>query len=232
MTQRDQMSGSHDCGGDAAAYVLGALEGQELEAFRTHLEQCAVCRDEVDAFGGVVNVLPIAAPQQRASRGLRRRVMREVRKEPRRAAHPGRFGWSLSALGGRAWAVGGAACAVVAAAVVVGLTVSSGGGATVVPARVIGIAGTAQLRLTNGHAELVVHHLTPPGRRRVYEVWLQRGSSAPVPASVLFAVSADGDADVRLPTRLHGVSTVMVTSEPLGGTSKPTHAPVIVARLD
>jgi len=232
MTERDQMPGSHDCGGDAAAYVLGALEGQELEAFRTHLERCAVCRDEVDAFGGVVNVLPIAAPQQRASRGLRRRVMREVRKEPRRAARPGRAGWSLSALGGRAWAAGGAALSVVAAAVVVGLTLGGGGGATVFPARVEGIAGTAQLRLTNGHAELVVHHLTPPGRRRVYEVWLQRGNAAPVPASVLFGVNATGDADVGLPTNLHGVSAVLITSEPLGGTKVPTHKPVIVARLD
>jgi anti-sigma-K factor RskA len=226
------MSGSHDCGADAAAYVLGALEGQELKAFRTHLEQCAVCRDEVDAFDGVVHVLPMAAPQYGASRGLRRRVMREVRQEPRRAAHPGRAGWSLSALGGRAWAAGGAACAVVAAAVVVGLNLSGGGGATVFPARVAGIAGTAEVRLTNGHAELVVHHLTPPGRRRVYEVWLKRGSSAPVPASVLFGVSSTGDADVGLPTNLHGVSAVLVTSEPLGGTKVPTHAPVIVARLD
>jgi hypothetical protein len=86
--------------------------------------------------------------------------------------------------------------------------------------------------MTNGHAELVVHHLTPPGRRRVYEVWLQHGNAAPVPASVLFGVNSTGDADIGLPTNLHGVSTVMVTSEPLGGTNAPTHKPVIVARLD
>jgi hypothetical protein len=225
------MSGSHDCGADAAAFVLGALEGQELEAFRTHLEQCAVCRDEVDAFGGVVNVLPMAAPKRRASRGLRRRVMREVRREPRRAEHSSHAGWSLSGLGGRTWAAGGAACAVAAAAVVVGLTQGGGGAATVVRARVSGIAGTAQLRLTNGHAELVVNHLTAPGRRRVYEVWLQHGNSAPVPASVLFGVNSTGNADVGLPTNLHGVSAVLVTSEPLGGTKVPTHAPVIVARI-
>jgi anti-sigma-K factor RskA len=232
MMERDQMSGSHDCGGDAAAYVLGALEGHELEAFRAHLEQCAVCRDEVDAFGGVVNVLPIAAPQQRASRSLRRRVMRDVRQESRRAAHSARPMRSLPALGGRGWAAAGTACAVVAAAVVVGLNLGGGGGATVFPARVSRIAGTAQLRLTNGHAELVVHHLTPPGRRRVYEVWLQHGNAAPVPASVLFGVNSTGDADIGLPTNLHGVSAVLVTSEPLGGTNAPTRNPVIVARLD
>lgn len=65
----------------------------------------------------------------------------------------------------------------------------------------------------------------------MYEVWLQRGSSNPVPASVLFGVSGSGDADVGIPGDLRGVSAVMVTPEPLGGTSTPTHAPVIVARL-
>ena len=113
-----------------------------------------------------------------------------------------------------------------------GLTLGGGGGASVIPARVERIAGTAEIRLTNGHAELVVHHLTAPARRRVYEVWLQHGSSAPVPASVLFGVNSTGDADVGLPAKLHGVSAVLVTSEPLGGTKHPTRAPVIVARLD
>ena len=71
------MSGTHDCGGDAAAYVLGALEPGEAEAFRAHMHECAVCRDEVEALGGVVQALPMAAPQYLAPRGLRRRVMRE-----------------------------------------------------------------------------------------------------------------------------------------------------------
>ena len=33
----DQCRDSHDCGGDAAAYVLGALEPEEAEAFSRHL---------------------------------------------------------------------------------------------------------------------------------------------------------------------------------------------------
>ena len=53
--------------------------------------------------------------------------------------------------------------------------------------------------VTDGHAELVVRHLTPPGHGHVYEVWLQSGKSAPVPASVLFGVISDGNADVGIP---------------------------------
>ena len=117
------------------------------------------------------------------------------------------------------------------AGVVVGLELSAGAAATVITAQVSGIAGSAQLRVSGGHAELVVSHVSSPGRGHIYEVWLQRGSAAPVPASVLFGVNSSGDADVGIPGRIHGVSRVMVTAEPLGGTPKPTHNPVIVARL-
>jgi anti-sigma-K factor RskA len=231
MTDGEQMSGSHECT-DAAAYVLGALEPQELEAFRAHLEQCTICRDEVEQFTVVVGALPTAVPQYRASRGLRRRLMREVRREPLVApARQARSaGWSPSALGRRGWAAAGAFSTVAVAAVVAVLTLGSGAATSVFQAQVNG-AGSAQVRVTNGHAELVVRHMTAPGHRRVYEVWLQSGKSAPVPASVLFGVSASGDADVGLPSKLQGVSAVLVTPEPLGGSPAPTHSPVIVAKL-
>jgi anti-sigma-K factor RskA len=232
MTDQERTSDKHDCGGDAAAYVLGALEPHEAEAFRSHLAECTVCRDEVEALGGVVQALPMAAAQYRAPRSLQRRIMRDVRHEPRLAPEPRRNRWR-PVLAGRVGLTSAlAACAVAAAAVVTTVELSAGGAATVIQARVSGIAGSAQLRVAHGRGELVVRHLTPPGRGNVYEVWLQSGSAAPVPASVLFGVSSGGNADVGLPTRLHGVRSVLVTSEPLGGSKAPTHRPVIVARLD
>jgi hypothetical protein len=116
---------------------------------------------------------------------------------------------------------------------VTAIELSAGVAATVFQAQVRGISGTAQLRVTSGHAELVVRHLTPPGRGHVYEVWLQSGSAAPVPANVLFGVNSSGDDDVGIPKTLdHHVSTVMVTQEPAGGRPHPTVSPVIVARID
>ena len=82
------MSGTHDCGGDAAAYVLGALGPREAEAFRAHMHECAVCRDEVEALGGVVQALPMAAHQYEPPGELRRRIMRDVRHHPRAEAAP------------------------------------------------------------------------------------------------------------------------------------------------
>ena len=80
MTVEESMPGKHDCGADAAAYVLGALEPEEAEAFGRHLATCVVCRDEVAAFEHTANALAMAPPQHPAPRGLKRRVMRAVRE--------------------------------------------------------------------------------------------------------------------------------------------------------
>ncbi|MGI8572974.1 MAG: zf-HC2 domain-containing protein, partial [Solirubrobacteraceae bacterium] len=69
------------CGAEAAAYVLGALEPVEAEAFHRHLATCAICQDEVIALRGVVDALALAAPQRRPPPELRRRRMRAVRAE-------------------------------------------------------------------------------------------------------------------------------------------------------
>src|SRR5437764_5254310 len=86
MTVSEKTSGTHDCGGDAAAYALGALEPAEAEAFKRHLEHCAVCRDELAAFEEVVHALPLAAPQQPVPNSLRRRVLRAIEDQPHVAA--------------------------------------------------------------------------------------------------------------------------------------------------
>ncbi len=231
MTERDPMSETHDCGGEAAAYVLGALEPAEAEKFRRHLEQCTVCRDEVDALGGVVKALPMSAPQVQPSRRLRRRVLRAVRNELRTPAGVSRRPLPIFRIPRPAVAVLGAAVLAVGA-VVAGVELSGGGAnPRVIHAQVSGISGSAQLRLSDGRGELVVRGLTPPPPDHVYEVWLKAPGMSPVPASVLFSVNSEGSADVGLPATLHGISQVLVTPEPDGGSSQPTHSPVIVATL-
>src|SRR5262249_44422688 len=101
MTVEESMSGKHDCGTDAAAYVLGALEPEEAAAFSRHLATCVVCRDEVAAFQHTANALAMAPPQHPAPRGLKRRVMRAVRESDAEAhgspaRRPRRLGSGLS----------------------------------------------------------------------------------------------------------------------------------------
>ena len=66
--------------------------------------------------------------------------------------------------------------------------------------------------------------------QRVYEVWVKR-AGPPRATDALFTVSRAGDATVAVPGGVAGVRTVLVTSEPRGGSSAPTSSPVIVANL-
>jgi Putative zinc-finger len=222
------MPENHDCAGNAAAYVLGALEPAEAEEFREHLATCVVCRDEVMVFGGVVDALPLTAEQYPVPKGLRRRVMRAVRNEPRLDAEgreaPRASWWTTVPRG--AFAAGVAAVAV--AAVVIGVAIGSGGssGTRVISASV----GNAELRVSGSRADLIVRHLPPPGPGHIYELWTQRAGQPPAPTTALFSVTSAGTAEVGVPGSVKGVSQVLVTPEPDGGSQVPTHAPVIVAR--
>jgi anti-sigma-K factor RskA len=228
MSEPHAGSGKPDCGGDAAAYALGALEQHEAEAFRHHLETCAVCRDEVSTFASVVEALPLAAPTQRVPRSLKRRVMSEVSGEARRR-RPAGPGW-LAGLNRPALGAGLAAMAAVLVIAVV-LVTSNSTGTRVIRASVASPAANVELRLSGGRGELVMARMPPPPRGLVYEVWVKRPAQPPAPTSALFDVNAAGSGAVEVPANLNGVSQVMVTAEPPGGSRSPTHPPVIVANL-
>ncbi len=231
MTGTEHSSETRDCGGDVAAYVLGALEPGEVEAFQAHLETCVVCRDELVAFQHVVDVLPMSAPQHPVPRRLRRRVMRAVNNEPKRDPAPGLLPRLAGLLGPRPGLALGTGLAVLLLAVGGVLVGGSGGTRTRVYAAQVTGSGTATVKVTGGHAELIVHHFAPPPAGEIYEVWLGRPNRPPAPTSALFSVTAKGEGDVDVPGNLHGVNLVMVTPEPAGGTRVPTHPAVIRAQL-
>jgi anti-sigma-K factor RskA len=228
MTERDDMAEHSKFQDDAAAFVLGALDPEEAQAFVEHLQSCAVCRDEVAAFALVADALPMAAPQHQASRALRKRVIRAVRDEPKESETPAprRRVWALPSLASMPrGALAGGVAVLVALAVVVGVLIGSRGSSSrLIQASV----GNAQLRVTGDRGELIVNHLPSPGTGRIYEMWLQHGSAAPKP-STLFGVTSSGTAELGVPGSLNGVSRVLVTAEPAGGTQAPTTTPVIVA---
>jgi anti-sigma-K factor RskA len=239
VTIEDSTSGERDCGADAAAYVLGALEHDEAEAFRRHMAGCVVCRDEVAAFQQVADALTMAPAQHAAPKGLRRRVLGAVRAERAQGqagAHdPGRR--PARARAGRLRSrpvIAAAAGLAVAVALVVGLELGSSGssGTRVIAASVSGSPGSAQLRVTGKRAELIVRRFPQPAPGHIYEVWeLRSGARVPSPTRTLFSVNSSGAGDVGVPGDLNGVSQVLVTQEPAGGSRVPTRPPVIVASL-
>ena len=226
------LQGPGHCGEDVAAYALGALEPAEAEAFARHLETCAVCRDELEAFQQVVDLLPMTAPAFKASPKLRRRLRRAIADEPRPdavAASRPRRSWRPEWLPRPVLGVA-AGLAVIAVALVIVLS-GGGSGSRVVQAQVTG-HGSASLKISGHRGELIVQHFAAPPSGKIYEVWLVHGKQAPQPTNALFDVNADGSTDVNVPGSLKGVSEVLVTPEPAGGSKVPTHSPVIAAQLD
>ncbi len=228
---RDKGRGLGECSDNAAAYALGALEPHEVEEFQRHLASCAICRDEVAVFEQVVGALPMAAPQLPVPRRLKRRVRATFRAEAktarRRAGRRQPGIWRATAP--RPAIAGGVVLAVAAIAVGGAELASTGMGGTRVFAATV---GHAQVRVSDGRGELVVAHLREPAPGHIYEVWLtRRGTARPAPTRALFSVTSTGAGDVEVPGDLNGVSAVMVTEEPAGGSLVPTSAPVIVTPL-
>jgi anti-sigma-K factor RskA len=216
-----------DCGEDVAAYVLGALEPDEAEAFRAHIAECAACREEVAAFEQVTEAMPPAGAVYAVPRGLKKRVMHDVRANPKHSnARPPELAGPLLRGPLLVWS-GALAAILIAVVVAVALTSGGSSGTRTIQASV----GSAELRVTDGRGDLVVHRLPQLPAGRIYEMWVQRGSAPPVPTGTLFGVGSSGTAAVGVPGSLDGTSAVMVTNEPAGGSPAPTTTPLIVARL-
>lgn len=236
MNGMEPASDTRDCSGDVAAYVLGALDPDEIAEFQAHLDSCVACRDELEAFEQVVEVLPIGVTNHRAPEGLRERVLEALGREPRprHAAEQHRRRrrplWPSLAIPRPALALG--AAVLILGLVLAGVELGGSGGAEtrVITAQVTG-SGSARLAVAGNHAQLIVNHFSAPPAGEIYEVWVKRPGRPLAPTAALFSVTANGDADVGVPGTVNGLNVVMVTPEPAGGTSSPTHPPVIVAQL-
>jgi anti-sigma-K factor RskA len=226
---------------DAAAYVLGALPERELASFREHLGGCAECVAEVATLQPAADSLALGVARVEAPPDLRARLMAVVGGEaellraagheadlpPRpRARWRGRLQPAL------------AATAALAAGLAIGALAIGGSTSTVTKTQTIeaavttpGYHASAALRKSGSHVVLVVTGMRAPPPGRIYEVWLERGTQAPQPTDVLFSVTHSGGGSVGVPDKLEGVSKVLVTAEPLGGSLKPTREPVIVASI-
>jgi hypothetical protein len=231
---------------DCAAYVLWALADREAEAHGAHLAECSVCQAEVAELQSVADVLSLGVPRARVSEGLRARIVGTAHSEAelRAAARQARGAATARAHGpSRARrasprrlvpALAGA-LALVVGLVIGALAFSSSGSVKteVIHAAVVapGYHATAELRKVGSQLELVVVGMPAPPPGRIYEVWLEHGTAPPQPTDALFSVTRSGSGSVGVPGNLHGVSKVLVTDEPLGGSLKPTRNPVILGSI-
>lgn len=228
------------------AYLLGALTDEEYRGFEAHLEGCADCRREVAALRVAVDALPASAPRVEAPPELKQGIMAIVESEAELLRASGPAADRVAPPRRRFFApvlrrplVAGLAATLLVLGGVAGFVIGGAGGgvdgrsnARTVAAQITDprISPTARVSLVagDGPASLDVRALPAPARRRVYEVWIKRGNDRIRPAGVLFKRRSGR---VKIPQRLREGDRVLVTSEPTGGSTTPTRAPLIIAHL-
>jgi anti-sigma factor RsiW len=201
---------------DVGAYLLGALNDLERQAFERHLRGCDDCRQELERLRPAADALPGSVEQLAPPPGLKKKLMAEV-EPPRRM--PNR---SVLAV---------AAALVIALAVAFGVAQLGGGdearSVTATVAKAMPGAG-GQLDIRGDHATLRLHDMPVLAGTRVYQVWVQHGDRL-VPART-FEVGSTGAGDVRLPD-VRKANGVFVTREDRGGATVPSEDPIVSVPL-
>lgn len=229
-----------ECTESLGAYVLGALPDAESAQVELHLAACRECQAEVEWLRVAADALPASVPQIDPPPALKDRLMGIVEAEAEllRAAgqaadRPPRH-WRPPRRRSRpflAWRPAAALAAMGAVALTVVLATAGGGSGTrTFHAQLLGQAlpgARASLVLRGTHAELVVSRLRVPTADHVDEVWIEHGSSPPVPAGTFVVTS--GSIDVTRPVR--SGDHVLVTVEPGRGTRAPTTPPFLVVHV-
>lgn len=212
---------------DLAAYMLGALEGDEASELERHLEGCERCEEEMRWLEPALQVLPESVERHEPPRALRETLMGEVREDVREAQSRSGAGRS------RRWLLKpamGLAVVLLVAGVVgyeVGNGGSGGGGASTVERQVGGIDVKMVQEGDSGTLQLSGVHQLPP--EKVLEAWVEReGQVEAVPA--LFVPDRNGQAETRI-ADMNGVKVVMVTEEPQGGSESPTSPPIVAVSV-
>jgi hypothetical protein len=236
----------HDRWADSVgSYLLGAMPPDERDGFVAHLENCPVCRRDVEELALAAEALPLSVPAVAPPPALKDRIMAIVESEAELLAAAGEEAdaprRSASARARRGFLGGllmrpavAAACAAVLLVVggVVGAVLSGGGdGERTVVAQTTARGADVRLEIRDDRGTLVARDMPAPPPGRIYQVWIKRpGVEAPEPTSVLWS-TRDGTADVAVPGPLDDVEAVLVTREPRSGSETPSESPVITVPL-
>lgn len=228
----------HERWADAAgSYVLHALTDDEKARYEAHLATCATCRAEVDELRVAAQALPVSPPPMIPPPALKARIMAEVEREAALLASAGdrtapkrekrrRFTFPFP----RA-ALAALACALLLVGLGAGALLFGGAAARSYRFDSTLPQATAQLKVEDDGAILVASGLPPAPSGKTYMVWVQRKDGAVEPTSALFTPRSDGSATASVTGDMDDVKTVLVNTEPPGGSKTPTSKPVLTAAL-
>jgi anti-sigma-K factor RskA len=230
---------------NVAAYLLGALEPEEMTALERHAEGCERCRREIRWLAPAVQALPETVERVDPPAQLRTRLMGEVEAEARAAGRSSAERASGDGLFGRAagWLrdlgsgpmglrpVVGFAAAVLVVVAVAGFAIAGGiggsdeggGTSTLLYGKAPGV--TARMIDEGDGGTLHLANVRQLPDDRVLQAWVQRDGEVEA-VEALFVPDREGQASTELPP-MEGVEAVMVTAEPKGGSEAPTSSPIV-----
>ena len=223
----------------SGAYALNALSPEEAEQFRTHLEACAACSQEVRELqeaAATMGATEAAVPPAY----LRARVLTAVDQTPQLPPHVTRG--NVVKFARRLWGTVllAAAAVVVIVAGAIGITQIGDGqddqqsllADAVVEVFQADDAHRATMETSNGGeisvatspelGEMAVdtHELPPLDEQHVYQLWaIQKGT-----VSSVGILEREKGAAMEMPTPDTEVS---ITVEPAGGSAQPTSEPIM-----
>lgn len=246
------MSEHEDLEMSVPAWVLGALDADEADAVRLHVEGCAACRETAGRLRRVVSALPLEVDEVTPPPRLRERVLAAAAASRQPTVVPLRTKVRVSRRSRPPVAVirfGRMPSVVLAAALVLALLVGLVAGDIIgrytapTPASQVArfsLAGHADLagatasviELKNDGLTLVDFNGLPPLETgRVYELWLITPGGRPDAAAV-FVPDSNGGKVVLVNRSLSGYSLMAVTNEkgPDGATA-PTQQPQLYGNI-
>ncbi len=213
---------------DLAAYVLGALEPGESAELERHIAGCEECKVELDWLRPAAQLLPESAERLEPPAELRARLFEQVRSE---AARPELSGSSRRTRWLTLRPLAGLAAAVLLVAAIGGYAISGGsdGGSetTVAAGHAPGV--TAKIVSEDDSGTLRLANVDELPADKVLQAWVQRGERVES-AKTLFLPNRDGTATAVIDD-MQGVSAVMVTMEPRGGSDQPTAKPMVTLSM-
>jgi anti-sigma-K factor RskA len=245
------MSEHEELESSVAAWVLGALEVDEVEMMHTHIEGCAICRETAARLGRTVSALPLDVEEVEPPARLRERILAAAAASRNTAPAPARPVARIKERP-RPRAISGAprgrmpvyaAAAAVLLALLVGLVAGDaiGRGAPAPPsvARsvLVGHGALAAAKATvinlrsDGVALVDFSGLPQLDSGKVYEVWLITAAGRADPAGV-FVPDTNGSKVVLIGQPIAGYTEMAITSEGgPAGTLAPTQQPELYGNL-
>jgi anti-sigma-K factor RskA len=247
------MSEHEELESSVAAWVLGALDAEEAETVRLHVEGCQTCGEMIIRLRRVTAALPLEVEEVAPPARLRERVLSAAAASRTAAAGPtiARVTFRprpvrrplLVRIGARVPAYAAAAAIVVALAVglVAGDLLPRNAPVASSPVARFNLAGhqtmagasATVIDLKNDGIVLIDFRGLPPLQAgKVYEVWLLTPAGNRVDPAAVFVPDSNGGKVVLVSRSLSGYSVMAVTAETgPNGTDAPTQQPQLYGNV-